>query len=159
MNYLGLDYGTQRIGLALGSDETSAVPYRTLEIFPQRAGPRRRAVADLGLLIDELTKIIINEQIDVVVVGRPQSMINVGVRTDPPPPRLRRTGIEEQVLEFVEKLRKQISIPIYLEDERLTSKGADAMKKEFGGSGQRDAVAAMLILDSYLERKKNISSS
>ncbi len=125
MNYLGIDYGTKRIGLALASDETSPVPFATVPL-------------------SEVVKIITDEQIDVVVVGRPRAMGD----TD------RVTAIEKETQQFINNLKSQISIPVVQEDERLSSKGADALGKEFGQSGDRDAVAAMLILESYLGRQK-----
>ncbi len=126
MRYLGVDYGTKRIGLALASDDTQPVPFTTVKN------------------IDEVKRIVQEEQIDAVIVGRPRAMGN----TD------RGTDIEKEVEKFVKELQSQISLPIFMEDERLSSKGADALGKEFGQSGQRDAVAAMLILESYLGRIK-----
>ena len=130
MVYLGIDFGTKRIGLALATDETSAVPYDTLEI------------SNIQYRISKLVEVIQKEHIDVVVVGRPRSMSSS-----------QKTEIERTTEQFVEVLKTHIAVPIYFQDERLSSKGADALKKEFGGSGQRDAVAAMLILESYLAKQ------
>ncbi|MBI5135036.1 Holliday junction resolvase RuvX [Candidatus Uhrbacteria bacterium] len=129
MRYLGIDYGTQRIGLALGSNETSAVPLSV--------------ISEQGSVITAVIDIIKKEGIDVVVIGKPQHMHGKGDGE-----------IEKEIQKFIADLQSRTTIIVERVDERLTSKAADAMKKEFGGSGQRDAVAAMLILDSYLQRKK-----
>lgn len=127
MNYLGIDYGTKRIGLAIASHDTPPVPFATVTS------------------VDAVADVIRNEQIDVVVIGRPKSMADRST-----------TAIEKKAEEFVKSLIAY-GLPltsIVYEDERLSSKGADALGKEFGSSGQRDAVAAMLILESYLGRIK-----
>lgn len=136
MKYLGVDYGTKRIGLAIASSETSPVPFKTLQI------------SDLRLQISELLHLINEEQIDIVVVGNPRAMQGSD-----------KTAIEQEVDGFVLNLQSEIKslklkTLVFMEDERLSSKGADALGKEFGQSGQRDAVAAMLILESYLGRIK-----
>jgi len=130
MKYLGVDYGTQRIGLALATDDTPPVPLMTVSSE------------------QEVMDVIRKEHIDVVVVGRPKSM-GGNVKTE----------IEKKTEEFVNALTSY-GLPlmsVVFEDERLTSRGADALKKEFGRSGQRDAVAAMLILDSYLSKSSKSS--
>ncbi len=132
MTYLGIDFGTVRIGLAIATDETPSVPYGTLES------------SNLKSQISKVVDVIRKEYVDVVVVGRPKAMRGSD-----------KTEIEKKTEEFV-KVLTTYDLPltsIVWQDERLSSKGADALKKEFGGSGQRDAVAAMLILDSYLSKQ------
>ncbi len=131
MNYLGIDYGTKRIGLAIASDETAPVPLTTVEN------------------LEQVVDIIQKEQIDLVVIGRPKAMSGANQRTD----------METETKQFLQNLESKINnlkltISIEWVDERLSSKGADALGKEFGQSGDRDAVAAMLILDTYLGRIK-----
>ena len=60
--------------------------------------------------------------------------------------------------EFKEKLAKRISIPIYLQDERLTTKQAtDILIKANTSRKNRkkvvDSLAATIILQSYLDRR------
>lgn len=59
---------------------------------------------------------------------------------------------------FAEELGKLTGLPIYLEDERLTTEAAHAALYEAGRSRQMhrqvvDQVAAVLILKGFLERK------
>ena len=137
MTYLGIDYGSKRIGLAIASDETPPVPYRTLGMRNWELGIR------------EVVDVVGKEHVDVIVIGRPKAMTT----TD------RRTEIERETEKFVEALQdqllqSQISIPLYWVDERLTTKQAEALKREYGQSGDRDAVSAMLIVETYLLRRK-----
>ena len=65
----------------------------------------------------------------------------------------------EKVMEFVDKLRKALPCRVVTEDERLTTIMAD---KALAAMGERprarkkklDRVAAQLILQSYLDRKR-----
>ncbi|MDD5290671.1 MAG: Holliday junction resolvase RuvX [Patescibacteria group bacterium] len=121
--YLGVDWGEKRIGLALGDNETKlATPYKTVK----------------G--IDEILKVVKEEKIDVVVVGKPLKMSNIEYR------------ISDEFSDFLSLLKKELKIPVETADERLSSKAADALpgnKKEKSG---RDEIAAMVILQSYLDR-------
>jgi putative Holliday junction resolvase len=129
MNILGIDYGEKRIGLALGGREIKiATPYKILKN------------KNFDFVIDEIKKICKTENVNEIIVGLPISL---------------KGKIEAQakkVLEFVEFLKKNLEIPIETEDERLTSVMVDKLAKE--QKVERDAVAAMLILQSYLDRHK-----
>ena len=64
----------------------------------------------------------------------------------------------ELSLEFKEKLEKILTIPVYLQDERLTTKSATDMLISGNVSRKNrkkvvDSVAATIILQSYLDRR------
>ena len=123
IKYLGIDWGEKRIGLALGDNETGIVtPFKVVS----------------G--INEIVEVINDENIDVVVIGKPVS-INY---------ELRIMNIEFN--NFVDKLNKRAGIPIEFFDERLSSKAADALEGDKKTKASRDAVAAMIILQSYLDK-------
>lgn len=130
--YLGVDWGERRIGLALGDSETKlATPYKT--------------VGD----VEEIIKIIREEKIDTVVVGKPLKMADTGCQISDV-----RYRMSDEFLNFLDSLKKKLDIPVETIDERLSSKAADALpgnKKEKAG---RDEMAAMLILQNYLDRDK-----
>jgi len=70
------------------------------------------------------------------------------------------TAMSHQVAEFAEKLRRRLSCPVELRDERLTSVEANRTLREAGLSiGKRrravDRVAAVLLLQSYLDYLEN----
>ena len=128
--YLGIDWGEKRIGLALGDRETKvATPHKTVSS------------------VDEVIKIVKEEKIDIVVVGKPLKMSDVRCRLP-----AGKAGMSDEFLDFLDLLKKKLDIPVETVDERLSSKAADALpgsKKEKAG---RDEVAAMLILQNYLDR-------
>ena len=70
----------------------------------------------------------------------------------------------EIVLKFVAKLAARTNIPIFLQDERMTSKAADNFLKLLGSNRKKrndsdDAVAAALILETVLQSVINIRSA
>jgi len=136
MRYLGLDVGDRRIGMAL-SDETAtlATPLPTFV----RVGPRQdvRRIADLAR----------THEAGAVVVGLPLNM------DGSPGPQA------EKVLRLCEELRKKSGVPVLTQDERLTSVEAEEILAARGVAwkerkAQVDAVAATLILQEYLDRRK-----
>jgi len=131
MRYLGVDYGLRKIGLAFGDSETRfAVPGEVVEVVG--AAPRGRPV--------ELVKNIIQEEgIDEIVVGVP-----LGV-SDHSSEQLELTRA------FIADLKKVINLPVHEMDERYTSGEARRLQKEYGAQADEDALAAMLILQNYLD--------
>jgi len=123
--YLGVDWGEKRIGLALGDSETKiATPFKTVG-----------SVADVA-------RVIKDERIDVVVVGRPVRITNYELRIT-----------NEKYNEFITDLKSKINVPVEMVDERLSSKAADALPGDKKTKASRDEIAAMLILQSYLDKK------
>jgi putative Holliday junction resolvase len=123
VKYLGVDWGEKRIGLALADSEIKvATPFKV-------AGS-----------INEIVKIIKEEEIDVVVVGKPLRMSNVDLR------------LPNDYLKFLDLLKDKVNIPVEMIDERLSSKAADALEGNKKNKASRDAVAAMIILQGYLDK-------
>lgn len=120
--YLGIDYGEKRIGLALGDSESRiAIPFEV--------------VANL----DEVIKIIKQEEIDEIVIGLPLTMKS-------------EAGIMSGVVDkFIAELITKTKLPIIEMDERLSSISADKLLGSKDKS-RRDAVAAMVILQTYLDK-------
>ena len=130
MNFLGIDYGEKRVGLAVSSDETKiALPLRILENKGR------------DFLFGEIRKICTEENIEQVVVGMPLTL--AGERGEQ----------AKEVLQFVDFLRNNLSAPVETEDERFTSVMVDKLMAE-SGVKERDAVAAMVILQGYLDKQK-----
>ncbi len=120
--YLGLDWGETRIGLAIGDSESkTAVPLDTV------------------LTREEVFQIIKDEEINELVVGQPVKMSGDKI------------NLNKEYISFVELLKNKINIPIHFVDERLTSKAADSLAGDKKTKAGRDAIAAMLILQSYLD--------
>lgn len=138
MRYLGLDLGTKTLGISV-SDKTGtiAIPVTIL-----------KHENNFNYLIEELKKIIKEKDIETIVLGLPKNMNNtIGERG-------------EMILKFKEKLEKNTSIPIILEDERLTTKVAENILITADVSRKKrkkviDKMAANVILQSYLDRRGN----
>lgn len=132
MRTLGIDYGEKRIGVALSDP----------------LGLTARGIATVAN-IEELKKVISEyDGISEIVVGLPKTM------------RGEIGHSAQKVLAFVEELKKISQIPIQTWDERLTSTQANRMFDEAGISekkrrGKVDEIAAVLILQNYLDFKKH----
>ncbi len=135
MKYLAIDYGTKRIGLAIcDRDETIVSPHSIIEC-DSRAVERITHTARL-------------EQVEALVVGLPLNMDG----TEGPQAKI--------VRQFTEELKGLIDLPIYFQDERLTSFAADhkLTPAELTGKKKKkrlDAVAAATILEAFIENKQN----
>lgn len=136
MRQLGLDVGDKRIGVAL-SDETGTLA-SGLPTY-ERVGPRKdlKAIADL----------VKRHEVDQVVVGLPRKMDGtVGAQA-------------AKVIAFIDGLKEVVGVPVVPWDERLTSVVAEEALVEAGLSrrdrrGKVDKVAAILILQNYLDYRK-----
>jgi putative Holliday junction resolvase len=127
MNILAVDYGKKNIGLAWYQDGIDVVlPFGRLKGKTEEER------------VTELAKLIESERIGLVAVGLPinlQSAETVNTR---------------HVREFADKLQKQAKIKVEFIDERFTSAQADRMGND---GASRDEKAAMLILQTYLDRQ------
>lgn len=123
--YLGVDWGEKRIGLALGDSATKmAVPFKVVRSLKEAAD------------------CIKNEGIDEVVIGMPFKMGGLDKK------------ISGEFELFFNKFKKESSVPVVSMDERLSSKAADALAGDRKTKAPRDALAAMIILQSYLDQKE-----
>lgn len=130
MRYLGIDYGTARVGLALGDDGSGvAAPWKVLT----------HGTGDL--LVQLLARTVQEEGVDAVVLGYPTTL------------RGAQAHMAHMIDEFAADLRDAMDVPLYLEDERMSSKLADRSRMA-GASASRDALAAAAILQNYLDRAK-----
>ena len=141
MKYLGLDLGSKTLGIATSDfTETIATTLKTLYFKDE----------NYDSWLEPLEEIISENKIDKIVLGFPKNMDNtIGQRA-------------EITLDFKEKLEKRFQIEVILEDERLTSVisnqvliAADLSRKK--RKKKVDGVAAVLILQSYLDRKKIVN--
>ena len=138
MRYIGLDLGTKTCGIAI-SDRTN-----TLASFLKVV---RFKDEDYKELIDEIKKIIEDNDITEIVLGLPKNMDNS-------------CGFAAQrSMNFKEILEREIDIKINLIDERLTTVEAENILINLDKSrNQRkkiiDGVAAVLILESFLRERK-----
>lgn len=132
MRYLGLDLGTKTLGLAI-SNGMIATSLKTIHFN------------DLKEAIGKLEKVIIEEKIDLLVLGLPKNMNNtIGPRA-------------EATIEFKEMLEK-LNYQVVLQDERLSTVSAHNYMIEADLSRKKrkekvDSLAATIILQAYLDKK------
>ena len=136
MKALGMDLGTRTLGLAT-SDRLGMIasPYKTIRY------------EDINALVDEVLEIIKNEKIEVLVLGYPKNMNNTEG------PAVERTN------NFKNLLESKTNLEINLIDERLSTVEAENYLLEEDMSrknrkGVIDAVAASVILDTYLRQQE-----
>lgn len=129
MRYLGIDFGTKKVGLAL-SDESGAMG------FPHGIVPND------GRLIDEVLALIERKGVEAVVIGESRDF----------------SGAENPVAKdakaFGLLIERRGGLPVYFEPETLTTQEArrDPEGVRMPGRAPVDASAAALILTSYLSR-------
>lgn len=136
MRYLGLDLGTRSLGLAI-SDRTGVIAsfYKNVKN------------SDEDVLIKEVVDAVNKNGIDKIVLGLPKNMNNsLGFRA-------------EDTMKFKEKLEEKLNMEVILEDERLTTKLAESVLIDADLSRKKrkkvvDGVSAVVILQSYLDRRK-----
>lgn len=134
MVYLGLDLGTKTLGISK-SNGVIATNYKTL-----------RHDEDYDYLIDELKKIIEQENVNKIILGYPKNMDNTNSK------------MTDIVLEFKKKLESKFNLEVILEDERLTSIISNDVLIQGDISRKKrkkvvDGVASVVILQSYLDRR------
>ena len=131
-NYLAIDYGTKRIGLAWADDLLISLPVGAI--------PGTDFEGCWDALIAEVQKRKITE----IVIGYPIHMDGTkGKRA-------------EEVDAFIENFKSRMDLPVHRVDERLTSLaarnslGGKFLAKGADKSGKVDATAACLILSDFL---------
>lgn len=133
---LALDVGEQRVGVAEAhSIARIAHPLTTLD----------HTVA----IFDDIAELIAKHDGVVLVVGLPRGMQG------------QETAQTHYVEAFVADLKRHIKVPIFWQDEALTSQKAekelDARKKPYN-KGDVDALAATYILDDFLQQKTGVQA-
>ena len=133
MRVMAVDYGDARTGVAV-SDESAAFIGDAWVIHSKR--------------VDEVAQFIVNEaqarKVACIIIGHPMNMDgSIGPRA-------------EKSEQFAGLLRPLCDIEVMLWDERMTTKSAHRVLTDVGKFGKKrkktiDAVAASLILESYLD--------
>jgi len=128
-NILALDVGEKRIGMAAG-DTAMKIP----RILP--------TLSNDDNFSNQLADIVTYEGIDAIVVGYPRNLAG------------ETTAQTEVVEQFIASLQTTVSVPIFTQDESLTSIKAEERLRERGKPYARadiDAEAAAIILQDYMD--------
>ncbi len=139
MRILGLDYGSKTVGVAIS--DPLLVTAQGVEIIRRDSENKlRRTYARIEEIIRQYG------DVESIVLGYPKNMNN---------------SIGDRALkteEFKAALERRCNLPVILWDERLTTVAADRTMSETGVKKEDrkkyvDEIAAMLILQNYLDSK------
>ena len=132
--FLAIDYGSKRVGLAISDPSKKiAKAYKTL------------SNDSVDALLSHIKNEIKINSVEKIILGLPIGMNG------------KNTSQTKLVLKFNDELKNYFSIPIVLEDERLTSLHAQKSLvfqgfKSTSNKENIDSTAAALLLQNYLNR-------
>ncbi|MDQ3245073.1 MAG: Holliday junction resolvase RuvX [bacterium] len=139
MKYLGIDYGTKRVGVAFSDDGgTLAFPKEIIK-------NGQDLMKNLGAIIKE-------ENINEIVVGESMDLNNL------------ENKIQKEIKVFVKKMEEDFKLKVHMQKEFMTTIEArgregkeknDARKTKIIQNKEIDASAAALILQRYLDKINN----
>ena len=129
---LALDIGTKKIGIAITDENrTFSLPSDTLI--------RKETSKDIEYIINTINK----KKVVGIIVGLPLSFNE------------NETNSSKYIRNFIKNLSTKINIPIFYQDERLTSFEAENLMKNYinieKSKKNVDKIAASYILESFLE--------
>lgn len=140
MRWMGLDYGSKTVGVAV--TDALGITVQPLETITRKAENKLRRTC---VRIEELVR---EYNIELIVLGRPLNMDGS-------------TGERVRLCEeFKAMLVRRIGIEVVWQDERLTTVAASEILDETNVRAEDkkkyiDQVAAQLILEDYISRIKN----
>lgn len=137
MKYMGIDYGSKKVGIAI-SEEEGKIAFPFLVLINNQS------------LVTKVAHICEDEKVEDIIIG--ESLNSFG---EP-------NKIMEGIKKFKSSLEKVVDLPIYFEKEFLTSKHSDipktkdifsARKSKKEKNRKDDSKAATLILQRFLDRE------
>ena len=146
--YVGIDYGTARLGLSV-SDPTKLIAMPLTTLVADKKG--EATAIKLIKYLDEYAKTS-GCLIERIIIGMPLMMSG------------KRGFIADEVHHFIDILKTKTEISIVPWDERLTTVQAERSLREGGLNRKKrakavDSVAALILLQSYLDANPSASSS
>ncbi|MFZ2522052.1 MAG: RuvX/YqgF family protein [Minisyncoccia bacterium] len=129
MRYLGIDYGSKRVGIAISDPEKKfAFPLIVLDNNHET--------------LEDIVELCRDNSVEAIVVGESKDF------------NQKDNKIMEEIKPFVEALKAELKFPIYMHPEFFTSMEAERVQ---GKNHMHDASAAALILTSFLGSINNES--
>lgn len=138
MRFVGLDLGTKTLGVAV-SDATGTIASGVTTLRFEDSKPES--------IINELRNIINEYSVKSIVIGLPKNMNNTMGQA------------VQRTRSFIKILDDEFNLPIYEQDERLSSVTANNVLLTADVSRKRrktkvDTIAATIILQNYLDIRK-----
>jgi putative Holliday junction resolvase len=128
--YLGIDYGTKKLGIALSDGEGKVA-------FPKEVVPNDHR------LLQHIEELCVRENVAEIVIGESTSLSG------------KNNPLQNEILEFTHRLEAVTELFVNLEPEYLTTRQAIATQ---GRNDMTDASAAALILQSFLDKDNSESN-
>lgn len=129
MRYLGIDYGMKKIGLSLGDDASCiAAPIDVIKNEGEE------------FVLKSLRRLVDEEGIEGFVIGVPE-------RLGEKPSRQKQRNED-----FGKRLKEVFELPVETVNEQFTSVESRRLQVESGSVVEEDAIAAMLILQEFLDQ-------
>ena len=138
MRIMGLDYGSKTVGVAV-TDPLGITAQGVETITRKEENKLRRTCQRIEALIKEY-------EVTAIVLGYPENMDDsVGERA-------------KKTEEFGEMLKRRTGLPVFLQDERLTTVAADEILEQSGVLEKErkkviDKVAAAIILQDFMNSR------
>lgn len=126
MRYLGLDYGHKKIGVALSDKQGDFV-------YPYSVIPTAGA-------LEAIAGICVKESVGEIVAGDTKDLKGED------------NNVSALAEKFLAELKQKTNLPVNFQTEVFTSREAERI---IGDDEMRDARAAAIILQSYLDLKRN----
>lgn len=128
MQILAIDFGLKKVGLAIGNTLTkTSMPINTIFYKSKQE------------LFNLLEKHVIEWKPEFIIIGNPLNMDQT------------ESEMSKLAEKFSNQFSKKFNLAVELVDERLSSFEA----KEFANDGNLDAMAAKLILDSWMNNNEH----
>ncbi len=131
MKILALDFGEQKIGIALGNTKIGIAAARDF-------------LENNSKILETLAELIEQENIEKILIGLPLGLSG-------------KTQQTERTHNFAKELETKISVSIELVDERFTSRIAEANLRAAGKNSRKqknliDSESARIILQEYFDK-------
>ena len=136
MTVLGIDYGRQKIGLAVSDSQASfALPLDILRGLSQKEA------------VEKIKSYCQEREVGKIVIGIPFFNENHNQVSD----------LGKDIQKFIDLLSVKIKLEIIKVDERYSTKLAGTLYQQTGkkNTGNDDDLSAMVILQSYLDSQNN----
>ncbi len=126
---LAIDYGKSKIGLAFADEALKiAMPYAII---------KNNGIKNV---LEQLKKICEEKDVQQIVIGEPSRLTDSNKQ------------LIEEIEMFAKKVKKFLDISVDFENERMTTKIAKSLLRTMRTNKDDDAVAAMIILQDYLDK-------
>lgn len=124
MKYLGIDYGTKRVGLATAPEGgTMAFPLRVIQ--------------NTSALVNDIAEICAKVGIGTIVIGN-----SLNNQNEP-------NALMKKISPFADELKSKTGLPVEFMNEMYSSREATHLQ---GDNAMNDASAAAIVLQSYLDK-------